>query len=326
MQIGSYTLPNALVLAPMAGVTDRPFRQMCRKLGAGMTVSEMVSSKPELWNTRKSQLRRDHRGEPEPVVVQIAGADPQMMADAARFNADNGADIIDINMGCPAKKVCNVMAGSALMRDELLVQQILEAVVNAVDIPVTLKMRTGWDPDNKNATEIARVAEETGIQALTIHGRTRQCRYNGEAEYDTIARIKCERSIPVIANGDIDSVEKAAQVLRETGVDAIMIGRAAQGRPWIFNQIQHYLQTGKKLHEPSPAEVCKILLEHLQNLHEFYGEYAAVRIARKHINWYCKSQGETSAFRKQVNQAESSLEQIQIITDFFEQKANKVAA
>lgn len=284
--IGPYPLPNQLILAPMAGVTDRPFRQLCRRLGAGWVVGEMVTADPSLWHTRKSQLRMDHRGEPDPRVVQIAGGDADMLANAARLNVQLGAQVIDINMGCPAKKVCNKAAGSALMRDEALVAEILQAVVNAVDIPVTLKIRTGWCAASNNALRIARLAESAGIQALAIHGRHREQRYTGWAEYDTIAEIKSRLSIPIIANGDITSPEKALEVLRYTAADALMIGRGAQGNPWIFQQIEHYLTHGEKLTPPSLSERRQVLSEHIQALHSFYGDTMGVRIARKHLGWY----------------------------------------
>jgi len=317
MQIGPYQLPNNLILAPMAGVTDRPFRQLCRNMGAGMAVSEMVSSNSLLWGSEKTQRRANHEGETEPKSVQIAGADPAMMAEAARYNAEQGAQIIDINMGCPAKKICNVMAGSALLQYESLVTDILNAVVRAVDIPVTLKIRTGWDSQNKNAVTIARIAEDAGIQALAIHGRTRADQYTGDAEYDTIAQVKQKIHIPVIANGDITCPEKARFVLEYTGVDAVMIGRAAQGRPWIFREIQHYLDTGECLPEPSPQEVRDILIGHLNNLYDFYGEFAGVRIARKHISWYSKGQPHGAAFRQVVNRVDSIEQQLQLTHDFF---------
>ncbi len=283
--IGPYQFDNPLVLAPMAGVTDRPFRQLCRKLGAGMTVSEMVSSNPELRDTRKSLLRRDHQGEPEPVIVQIAGSEAQMMAEAARYNVDQGAQIIDINMGCPAKKVCRKEAGSALMRDPVKVAQILQAVVNAVSVPVTLKTRTGWSSENRNIHQIARIAEDCGIQALTIHGRTRDQKYDGEAEYQSIRSIKQQLNIPVIANGDIDSIKKAKMVMHFTEADAIMIGRAAQSRPWIFQQINQYLINGQLCEEPELTIIKNWLIQHLENLYQFYGEFQGTRIARKHIIW-----------------------------------------
>ncbi len=318
MQIGPYTLSNQLILAPMAGVTDRPFRQLCKKLGAGMAISEMVSSNSLLWGSEKTRRRANHEGETDPRSVQIMGADPRMMAEAARYNADNGAQIIDINMGCPAKKVCNVAAGSALLQNERLVGDILDAVVGAVPVPVTLKIRTGWDTDNRNGVRIARIAESAGIQSLAVHGRTRACAYKGEAEYDTIAAIKAAVNIPVVANGDINTPEKAKRVLEYTQADAVMIGRAAQGRPWIFREIDHYLQTGEKRPEPTLKEVRNILLEHLQNLYAFYGEYTGVRMARKHISWYSKGQRHGGAFRQAVNQVETVAEQLQITKDFFD--------
>lgn len=287
--IGPYTLPNQVILAPMAGVTDRPFRQLCRRLGAGWVVGEMVTADPSLWHTRKSQLRMDHQGEPGPRVVQIAGGDADMLAQAARLNVELGAQIIDINMGCPAKKVCNKAAGSALLRDEGLVAEILDAVVKAVNVPVTLKIRTGWCAESNNGVRIARLAENAGIQALAVHGRHREQRYTGWAEYDTIADIKSRLSIPVIANGDITSPEKAAEVLRHTGANAVMVGRGAQGNPWIFKQITHYLQYGERLGLPSLDERRHVLIEHVAALHAFYGETMGVRIARKHIGWYLES-------------------------------------
>jgi len=317
MRIGPHSIEPRLVLAPMAGVTDKPFRQLCKRLGAGLAVSEMITSDPRLWGTRKSLQRMDHAGEPDPVSVQIAGTEPAAMAEAARHNAGHGAQLIDINMGCPAKKVCNAWAGSALMRDEALVGRILEAVVAAVDVPVTLKIRTGWDTDHRNAPVIARIAQESGIAALAVHGRTRDQHYKGQAEYDTIAAIKAELSIPVIANGDIDSPEKAAAVLRHTGADALMIGRAAQGRPWIFREVGHYLATGERLPEPSLDEVRDVLVGHLQALHGFYGEPTGVRIARKHLGWYAKDRPENAAFRAVVNRAESARSQIDLTRDYF---------
>ena len=286
MRIGPYELGAPLALAPMAGVTDRPFRLLCRRLGAGLAASEMVTSDVRLWHTSKSRLRMDHTGEPEPRVVQIAGGEPAMMADAARRNADLGAQIIDINMGCPAKKVCNRAAGSALLRDEELVAAILGAVVRAVDVPVTLKMRTGWDAAHKNGARIARIAEELGVQALAVHGRTRADLYQGSAEYATVREIKATVRIPVFANGDIDSGAKARAVLEESGADAVMIGRAAQGRPWIFREIRHFLNTGRDSPQPAHAEVRDIMLAHLDQLYAFYGEHAGVRVARKHLGWY----------------------------------------
>ncbi len=323
MKIGTHILKNNLVLAPMAGVTDRPFRQLCKELGAGMAVSEMVSSNSLLWGSKKTQRRADHSGETEPKSVQIAGAEAAMMAEAARHNADNGAQIIDINMGCPAKKVCNVMAGSALLQHEKLVAEILEAVVGAVDIPVTLKIRTGWDKEHRNALNIARIAVESGIQALAIHGRTRACHYKGEAEYDTIRAVKESVNIPVIANGDITTPEKARQVLELTGADAIMIGRAAQGRPWIFREIEHYLSTGSKLAEPPVSEIRDIMLGHLHNLYSFYGEYTGVRVARKHISWYSKGQAGGARFRNAVNRVETIQQQLAMTHEFFEHLAQE---
>jgi len=318
MRIGPYQLNNKLILAPMAGVTDLPFRQLCKQLGAGMAVSEMVSSNSLLWGSKKTQRRAQHAGEIEPKSVQIMGTEPELMAEAARYNAAQGAQIIDINMGCPAKKVCNVLAGSALLRDESLVGHILEAVVKAVDVPVTLKIRTGWDRDNRNAVQIGRIAETAGIQALAIHGRTRADQYKGEAEYDTIAEVKQRISIPVIANGDITSPEKAKYVLAHTGADAVMIGPAAQGRPWIFRESDHYLQTGNTLPEPDVTEVRDILLGHLQNLYAFYGDYTGVRVARKHISWYSKGQTHGAAFRQAVNRVDSVAAQLDMTHAFFE--------
>jgi tRNA-dihydrouridine synthase B len=318
MQIGPHSITPNVILAPMAGVTDKPFRQLCKRLGAGLAVSEMTISDPRFWNTEKSLRRMDHAGEPDPVSVQIAGTEPRQLAEAARHNVDHGAQLIDINMGCPAKKVCNAWAGSALMRDEVLVAQILEAVVAAVDVPVTLKIRTGWDTAHRNAPLIARIAESSGIQALAVHGRTRDQQYTGMAEYDTIAEIKAELTIPVIANGDIDSPVKAAFVLRHTGADAVMIGRAAQGRPWIFREIAHYLATGECLPPPSLMEVRDVLLDHLRALHDFYGEPAGVRIARKHLGWYAKDRPENAAFRNVVNRADNAQAQLALTQEYFD--------
>ena len=301
----------------MAGVTDKPFRLLCKRLGAGLAVSEMTHADPRLWHTRKSLRRMDHAGEPEPVSVQIAGHDPAMLAEAARYNVANGAQIIDINMGCPAKKVCNVWAGSALLQDEPLVARIVRAVVAAVDVPVTLKIRTGWDRDNRNALRIARIAEDAGIAALAVHGRTRADKYEGDAEYDTIAAVKTSVRIPVLANGDVTTPQQAQHVLDVTGADALMIGRGAQGRPWIFREIAHYLATGELLAEPGPAEVATILLGHLTQLYAFYGEQAGVRIARKHLGWYAKDRPENVAFRDVVNRAESADEQLRLTRDYF---------
>lgn len=317
ISIGPHQLANRVILAPMAGVTDRPFRQMCRKLGAGLVVSEMVTSDTRLWNSRKSRQRLDHTGEPTPRSVQIAGGDPQMMAEAARMNRDNGAQIIDINMGCPAKKVCNKAAGSALMRDELLVAEILEAVVAAVDIPVTLKIRTGWGPEQRNGVHIARIAEQSGIQALAVHGRTRNEFYTGNAEYDTIAQIRQAVSMPLFANGDIDSPEKARQVLEHTGADAVMIGRAAQRRPWIFREIEHYLCHAEHLPAPGLEWQQNLLLEHLDALHSFYGLTQGVRIARKHVAWQLESLPGAVEFRRQFNPLDCADLQRQAIRLFF---------
>ncbi|MFO7788267.1 MAG: tRNA dihydrouridine synthase DusB [Halospina sp.] len=316
--IGPHTLPNNLVLAPMAGVTDRPFRLLCRRMGAGLAISEMVTADASLWSSRKSQQRMDHDGEPEPIAVQIAGGDAPMLAEAARFNVANGARIIDINMGCPAKKVCNKAAGSALMRDEALVREILESVAAAVDVPVTLKMRTGWDRDNRNAVTIARMAEDAGIAALAVHGRTRADAYRGEAEYGTIAQVKQAVTIPVFANGDVDSPRKAAQVLRETGTDGLFIGRAAQGRPWLFRQINHYLATGEELPDPEPEEIRDILMGHVEALHAFYGKYIGLRVARKHVGWYLQARDPDKTFRRQFNRIEDAGAQLQLLDHYFQ--------
>jgi tRNA-dihydrouridine synthase B len=318
MRIGPHLIEPGVILAPMAGVTDLPFRLLCKRLGAGLAVSEMTTSDPRFWTTTKSLRRMDHSGEPAPVSVQIAGTDPATMAAAARHNADLGAQLIDINMGCPAKKVCNAWAGSALMRDERLVAAILEAVVAAVDVPVTLKIRTGWDGDHRNGPCIARIAQESGIAALAVHGRTRDQQYAGVAEYDTIAAIKSQLSIPVMANGDIDTPDKAAWVLARTGCDAVMIGRAAQGRPWIFREVAHFLATGERLPEPTLCEVRDILLGHLADLHAFHGEPAGVRIARKHLGWYAKDRPENAAFRAVVNRADTADAQLRLTRDYFD--------
>jgi tRNA-dihydrouridine synthase B len=320
LRIGPHVLPNRLVLAPMAGVTDRPFRQLCRQWGAGMAVSEMVSCNSLLWGSAKTRRRANHDGETEPKSVQIAGADPAMMADAARYNVDQGAQIIDINMGCPAKKVCNVMAGSALLRDEDLVAEILQAVVSAVSVPVTLKIRTGWDKAHRNGTRIARIAQDCGVQALAVHGRTRACGYSGEAEYETIRAIKTAVGIPVIANGDINTPQRARDVLGYTGADGIMIGRAAQGRPWLFGTVDHYLRTGKLLPDPASDQVRDIMLGHMENLFAFYGEYTGVRVARKHLAWYSKGQPGGAAFRQLVNRAETVAKQLELTRAFFERR------
>ena len=303
----------------MAGVTDRPFRILCKKLGAGMAVSEMVASNSLLWGSEKTIRRGNHEGEVEPRVVQIAGADPEMMAEAAKYNADKGADIIDINMGCPAKKICNVYAGSALLQNEPLVARIIDAVVKAVDIPVTLKIRTGWNKDNRNALTIARIAQEHGIQSLAMHGRTRACMYNGDAEYDTIRAVKQSVSIPVVANGDIDTPEKAKFVLEYTGADAIMIGRAAQGRPWIFREIDHYLQHGTKLPPPSVAEIRDVLIGHLHDLYAFYGYERGSRVARKHIGWYTKGLKNSAVFRARMNTLDNAEMQLAAVAAFFDE-------
>ena len=322
MQIGPYLLKNNLVVAPMAGVTDRPFRQLCKLMGAGMAVSEMVASNSLLWGSEKTRRRANHEGEVDPISVQIAGADPQMMADAARYNVDEGAQIIDINMGCPAKKICNVMAGSALLQNEPLVQRIVEAVVRAVQVPVTLKIRTGWDRSNRNAISVARIAESAGIQSLAVHGRTRACGYSGDAEYDTIAAVKAAVRIPVIANGDITTPEKAKQVLAYTNADAVMIGRAAQGRPWIFREIEHYLKTGTHLPAPEVGEIHRVLLGHLHDLYAFYGEHTGVRIARKHISWYTKGLVGSESFRHAMNQLQTCAEQMDAVNIFFGELAS----
>lgn len=317
MQIGPYVLPNLLILAPMAGVTDRPFRQLCKKLECGMTVSEMVGARSLLRGSKKTIRRAFHSNEDFPRAVQIVGADPESLAQAAKINEDLGAQIIDINMGCPAKKVCNMLSGSALLRDELLVAKILQATVKAVQIPVTLKIRTGWDKNNINALNIARIAEATGIQALTIHGRTRSCFFGGNAEYDTIAEVKSTVSIPIIANGDITTPEKAKFVLNYTHADGIMIGRAALGRPWIFREIVHYLNTEEYLPPPNLAEIKILTLEHLENLYSFYGAYTGIRIARKHISWYSKGICNSANFRETFNKLETVEAQRDAVFGFF---------
>ncbi|MCF2907631.1 MULTISPECIES: tRNA dihydrouridine synthase DusB [Pseudoalteromonas] len=318
MRIGPYQLENNLMVAPMAGITDRPFRQLCRRLGAGLAVSEMLSSNPKVWKTDKSMNRMDHSGESGIRSVQIAGADPELMAQAAQFNVSNGAQIIDINMGCPAKKVNKKLAGSALLQYPELVEEIVQAVVNAVDVPVTLKIRTGWDPENRNGIEIARIAERNGIASLAVHGRTRACMYKGNAEYATIKAIKAAVGIPVVANGDIDSPQKAKQVLDYTGADAIMIGRAAQGRPWIFREIDHYLRTGETLAAPELSEVRSILMEHLVNLHQFYGMPMGVRIARKHVSWYLQAHDQDGQFRRVFNALDDANAQVETLEHYFE--------
>jgi tRNA-dihydrouridine synthase B len=319
MQIGAHVLRNNLLVAPMAGVTDRPFRQLCKKFGAGLAVSEMVASNSLLWGSEKTRRRANHDGEVDPIAVQIAGADPKMMADAARYNVDEGAQIIDINMGCPAKKICNAMAGSALLRDESLVGRILEAVVNASSVPVTLKFRTGWDTISKNALTVARIAEQSGIRMLTLHGRTRACGFSGHAEYDTIREVKRSTRLPVIANGDIGTPEEAKQVLEYTGADGVMIGRAAQGRPWIFREIEYYLSTGRKMAAPLVSEIHEVLIEHLHDLHGFYGRDKGVKIARKHISWYTKGLAGSANFRQRMNQIDNCEDQIAAVDGFFSQ-------
>ncbi len=327
MQIGPYRLGNNLILAPMAGVTDRPFRQLCREFGAGLAVSEMVSANPLLRTNKRTLLKADHRGEMEPRVIQIAGADPRQMADAGRYNAEQGAQIIDINMGCPAKKVCNAAAGSALLRDEKLVSKILHAVVRAVDLPVTLKIRTGWDPPSRNAQRIAILAEDAGICALTIHGRTRACGFSGNAEFETIREVKQKVKIPVIANGDIDSPQKAKFVLQFTGADAIMIGRAAWGQPWIFQDMQHYLIDNQAPAKPARKQIQKIVIAHLERLYEFYGEITGVRMARKHIAWYCNQNLAVSAeTMTPVLEASEPEQQLERINAVFENSENGLAA
>jgi tRNA-dihydrouridine synthase B len=318
VQIGPYALRNNVFVAPMAGVTDRPFRQLCKKLGAGYAVSEMAASNPRLWASEKSARRTDHAGEMEPKAVQIAGADPKDLADCARFNVERGAQIIDINMGCPVKKVCNSWCGSALLQNEALVREIVEAVVGAVDVPVTLKFRTGWNRENKNALKIARIAEDAGIAMLTLHGRTRADGYTGDAEYDMIAAVKQSVAIPVVANGDITTPEKAKYVLDYTGADAVMIGRAAQGRPWIFREIEHYLRTGTHLPTPYVDEVRALMDEHLRAHYAFYGEYLGVRTARKHIGWYVRDLEGGEEFRQKMNLLESTDEQLIAVDQFFE--------
>ncbi|WP_312780572.1 tRNA dihydrouridine synthase DusB [Acidovorax temperans] len=321
MQIGQFSLANRLFVAPMAGVTDRPFRQLCKALGAGYAVSEMVTSRKDLWNSLKTSRRANHEGEPGPIAVQIAGTEAQMMAEAAVYNVERGAQIIDINMGCPAKKVCNKWAGSALMQDEALAVSIAQAVVEACapfNVPVTLKMRTGWCQQHKNAVSLARQFESIGIQMLTVHGRTREQGYKGQAEYDTIAAVKAAVKVPVVANGDITSPEKARDVLAYTGADAIMVGRAAQGRPWIFREIGHFLDTGEHLAPPLVSEVRRLLLDHLQDHYSLYGELTGVRSARKHIAWYLRALPGGEAFRQHINTIEDSAAQWQAVADFLD--------
>lgn len=317
MQIGSYTLSNNVILAPMAGVTDWPFRQLCMQLGAGMAVSEMMTANAEFRDTQKSIWRATHNNECTPRAVQIAGGEPRMMAEAAKYNVDQGAQIIDINMGCPAKKVCNLDAGSALLKNEALVSDILTAVVEAVNVPVTLKIRTGWDPEHRNGIRIAQIAEQSGIAALAVHGRTRAERFTGNAEYDTIKAIKNCSKIPIIANGDINNAVKAKEVLEYTNADAVMLGRAAQGNPWIFREINHYLNTGEILPEPSNHEIKRTMLEHLENLYSLYGSFMGIRIARKHIGWYLQEKAELTDFRREFNGIENCNEQILAVDNLF---------
>lgn len=324
IRIGNYSLRSNVVLAPMAGVTDRPFRQLCRQWGAGLVTSEMVIANHKLWHSNKTQQRIDHAGENSPISVQIAGADPLQMAETAKFNVDRGAQIIDINMGCPAKKVCRKAAGSALLQDEGLVKAIVAAVVQAVNVPVTLKIRTGWNRENRNAVNIARIAEGEGIQCLAVHGRTRQCGFHGSVEYDTISAVKQNVSIPVLANGDIDSAQKAKIIIDTTGVDGVMIGRAAQGRPWLFREINSFLTTGRVAAPPTIEEQRDTLSGHLQSLHDFYGEFLGVRIARKHVGWYLKAQHVSDSIRKQFNHLESAADQGLYLQQIFDTILNPI--
>ncbi|TDU25781.1 tRNA-U20-dihydrouridine synthase [Panacagrimonas perspica] len=325
MDIGPHRIDPPLVLAPMAGVTDRVFRGLCRRLGAGLVVSEMTTADPTLWFTEKSRLRREHDAESAPISVQIAGTDPATMARAAAFNVEQGAQIIDINMGCPAKKVCRVDAGSALMKDEALVERILSAVVAASPVPVTLKIRTGWARSHRNAVKIARIAQDCGIAALTVHGRTREDHYEGAAEYTTVAEVKAAVRIPVIANGDVDSGPKALEILRQTGADGLMIGRAALGHPWIFRELAHFLKTGEVLPQPDRVEVASTLLQHMRELYTLYGESRGVRVARKHIQWYCQSHPGVDAFWASVNRVDDASEQLDRVTAFFEREPEELA-
>ncbi len=326
LRIGAHSFVNRLVLAPMAGVTDQPFRKLCRRLGAGLVVGEMVSCKPELRETRKSRWRTDHSDEPSPRSVQIAGGVASLMADAASYNVDIGAEIIDINMGCPAKKVCNVQAGSALLSDEQNVARILDAVVKAVDVPVTLKIRTGPSPDQRNGVRIARIAEDAGIAALSVHGRTRVCAFKGTVEHRTTRDIKRAVSIPVIANGDITGPEMARRVLDETAADGLMIGRGAQGNPWIFREIAHYLMHGEVPARPGVREVRDVLLEHLDGLHSFYGRETGVRVARKHLAWYCKARAGGERFWSRINRVEDAVAQRRLVEAFFAEEEGRDAA
>jgi tRNA-dihydrouridine synthase B len=325
VKIGPYTLPSKVLLAPMAGVTDRPFRILCRRFGAGLAASEMLSADVRLWNTPKSRLRMDHAGEPSPRVVQIAGFDPDMMADAARRNIDAGAQIIDINMGCPAKKVCNRLAGSALLQDEELVARILRTVVKAVSAPVTLKTRTGWDLKHKNGLRIAKIAEDSGIAALAIHGRTRTDMYRGNAEHETVAAIKAEIRIPVFANGDIASAQQAGRILKDTGCDGIMIGRAAQGRPWIFDEVNFFLSTGKIRAELALEKVRDIMRAHLEDLYDFYGDQTGVRVARKHLSWYFQQHPGQEDLRNRLVQIETPEEQLSTLLEHYDTRLDRAA-
>ncbi len=327
MHIGHHSLANNLFVAPMAGVTDRPFRQLCKQLGAGYAVSEMVTSRPDLWGTAKTTRRANHAGEPGLIAVQIAGTDAELMADAARHNIDGGAQVIDINMGCPAKKVCNKWAGSALMQDEPLALAIVGAVVAACaphNVPVSVKMRSGWSQSNKNAVVLARRFEDAGVQMLTIHGRTREQGYGGEAEYDTIAAVKASVRIPVVANGDITTPQRAAAVLLRTGADAVMLGRAAQGRPWIFREVAHFLSTGELLAPPLVVEVKRLLLDHLQDHYAFYGDFLGVRTARKHIGWYVKALPDASEFRQRLNVLDDCAQQWRAVADYFDELSQRM--
>jgi tRNA-dihydrouridine synthase B len=325
VRIGPYLLSSNVVLAPMAGVTDRPFRMLCRRFGAGLAASEMLSSDARLWDTRKSRHRRDHRGEPGPRAVQIAGFDPNMMADAARRNADLGAEIIDINMGCPAKKVCNRLSGSALMKDEALVARVLQAVVAAVPVPVTLKTRTGWDPSHRNGIRIARIAEDCGIQALAIHGRTRTDMFRGAAEHDTVRAIKNSVNIPVLANGDIDSPMRAKEILSYTGCDGVMIGRAAQGRPWIFDEVNFFVETGNLREDLAQENVRDIMRAHLEDLYDFYGDETGVRVARKHLSWYFRQHPGQEALRDRLVRIETPREQLATLLDQYDTRVPQAA-
>ena len=318
VKIGSYALSSPTILAPMAGITDKPMRKLCCRMGAGLAVSEMVSSNPKVWKTKKSQHRLVHGDNSGICSVQIAGSDPQELAFAAKVNVENGAQIIDINMGCPAKKVNKKLAGSALLKEPLLVEQIVKSVVDAVDVPVTLKIRTGWCENTKNAIEIANIAEHNGIQSLVIHGRTRSDFFKGNAEYDTIKTVKKKVNIPVVANGDITSASKASEVLLYTGADAIMVGRGAQGRPWIFREINYFLETGQQLDPPELAEFCSIVIEHVKELHKFYGDFTGIRFARKHISWYLQELDQEKEFRSIFNALDCKHDQIDALTRYFD--------